>query len=136
MFLLVQVLQVRFKTLQKHNWGRTPDKNGPDIALLQLFPEYCLKWVSGGVPERVREPPFRNLFRSCLLRGLPGGPGSPKCSPRVPKRCPGTAKTNPRGCQNAPGGPTGRITYLVWALPQGYELRIEGTVAGTPQANI
>ena len=51
------------------------------------------------------------LFRSCLLRGLPGGPGSPKCSPRVPKRCPGTAKTKRRGCQNAPGCAIGRITF-------------------------
>ena len=29
LFLLVQVLQVRFKTLQKNNWGRIPDKHGP-----------------------------------------------------------------------------------------------------------
>ena len=48
----------------------------------------------------------------------------------------------PQGFQNdAPGLPKrSRMChrphhFLTWALPQGYEIRIEGTVAGTPQAN-
>ena len=30
--------------------------------------------------------------------------------------------------------PTGRVTFSTWALPQGYEVPVEGTVAGRPQA--
>ena len=119
-----------FQDAAKKQLGRTSYKNGPDM-FLRIFLGKCLKMGSrGGDPARVHEPPFRNLFRSCFLRGPPGGPGSPKCSPRVPKRRPGTAKTHPRVCQNAPAGPIGRISFLTWALPQGYELRIEGTGRG------
>ena len=96
------MLQVRLKTLQKNNWERTPDKNGPDIALLQLFPENVSKWVPGGGPGEGPRTTFSQPFSVLSPMGSPGSPGSPKLSPRVPKRPPGTAKTNPRGCQNAP----------------------------------
>jgi hypothetical protein len=134
-FLLVQVLQVRFKTLQKNTWGRTPDKNGPDIALLQLFPENVSKWVPGGGPGEGPRTTFSQPFSVLSPTGSPGGPW-------VAQMLPKGLKTRPRDCQNeAPGLPKrSRMChrphhFLTWALPQGYEIRIEGTVAGTPQAN-
>ena len=165
------MLQVRFKTLQKNNWGRTPDKNGPDMPLLQLFPENVSKWVPGGGPGEGPRTTFSQPFS--VLSPM-GSPGEPLVAQMVPK---GT-KTRPRDCQNeapgvpkrSPGGhpllariwssgrtcdvpaqhamfqpptvsedlvlqaPTGRVTFLTWALPQGYEVPVEGTVAGRPQA--
>ena len=102
---------------QKRKWGRTPDKNDPDIALSRFFLKMFQNGCPGGVPERAREPTFRNLFLSCVLWGLPEGPGSPKWSPRVPKRTPGLP-THPRGCQNAPP----EVPWATsWALPLGSE---------------
>ena len=86
-------------------------KTVPTLLFCNFFQKMSQNGFPEGVPGRVREPLFRNLFQSCLLRGLPGGPGSVKCSPRVSKRGPGTAKTKPRGCQNAPGCAIGRITF-------------------------
>ena len=135
LFLLVHVLQVRFKTLQKNTWGRTPDKNGPDIALLQLFPENVPKWVPGRGPGEGPRTTFSQPFSLLSPTGSPGGPW-------VAQMLPKGSKTMPRDCQNeAPGLPKrSRMChrphhFLTWALPQGYEIRIEGTVAGTPQAN-
>ena len=59
---------------EKTTWGRASDKTGPGASLSALFPEIVSKWLSQGVPGRVREPPFSNFFRSWLPWGLPGGP--------------------------------------------------------------
>ena len=86
-------------------------KTVPTLLFCNFFQKMSQNGFPEGVPGKVREPLFRNLFQSCLLRGLPGNPGSLKCSPRVSKRGPRTAKTKPRGCQNAPECPIGRITF-------------------------
>ena len=101
-----------FQDAAKKQLGTYSQQKRSRHCSFETFYRKCLKMGSRmGVPGRVREPLFRNLFQSCLLRGLPGGPGSLKCSPRVSKRGPGTAKTKPRGCQNAPECPIGRITF-------------------------
>ena len=93
------MLHIRFKTLQKHNWGRTPSKNSSDIVLLQLFLENVSKLVPGGGPGESPRATFSQRFS--VLSPM-GSPGEPLVTQMVPK---GT-KTGPRDYQNeAPGMP-------------------------------
>ena len=102
------MLQLCLKTLQKNNWGRTPDKSGVDLARLRFFLKMCQNGFPGVVPERAREPRFSALFS----KGSPGEPWVAQMVPKGAKTNPGTAKTNPRGCQNAPPGSPGCSTLL------------------------
>ena len=116
------------------------------MARLRYFIGKCLKM---GSPGGSRRGPANHLFAtffSLVSHGVPGGPWlaqmlptgaktTPQCFPRVSKRPPRDCQNAPPGVpKRSPGGPMGRITFRNWALPLGSALRVEGTVAGTPQA--
>ena len=107
------MLQICFQTLQKTTRAGLPTKTAPTWLVCDMFSGNVLKWVHRGGHGEGPRTTFSQPFSVLSRMGSPGGPGSPKCSPRVPKRrpnasqgCqndpPGTAKTHPPGCQNAP----------------------------------